>query len=470
MGDDGVEDYTEYPEFSDALRRLGWLSSYARQVILSRHMLRQLQDSEVVENLLWHDPDRTILDCFRVAISVLTGANVELGQFSAPYAPQDRPETHYLAFRRKQRVFSVSIASALPEIAFFQRDGGSFGFENSTVGTLGDELLINEIEMLSRGVSLTTKSVADDRATALREKSLWGKSDHSDWSPTGTLFDDWLPAKPKTKAFWERWLMGLLVGEPLDWNLQWEVAMIPDEDWDKGPEHIAEVIARIEARMRTAVAPPLRRGTEDNLFHIDREPVLDGEILEFVRQRIGSALDAAIQSSNGNGFDENCYEALVLRQALDATNTSAVAGLLYDASLSFQKSIGDSYPEDSSLVALRAAAYASVEEICEIDKKARERCYRLSQLALNLAAEDVSGEIEEFAAEIAKEGDEQVAAILIEDAKLLARMRNAPKYIRARFTNYSATIVDWIDKAKKGEGRVTWLVKQLSRILDWWQS
>jgi hypothetical protein len=37
----------------------------------------------------------------------------------------------------------------------------------------------------------------------------------------------------------------MLEGRPLDWDLQREVALIPDEDWEKGPEHIgAKSIAR----------------------------------------------------------------------------------------------------------------------------------------------------------------------------------------------------------------------------------
>jgi len=52
---------------------------------------------------------------------------------------------------------------------------------------------------------------------------------------------------PEPWHFWLRWWDGVLSGQQLDWELQKAVALIADEDWEKGPERIAEVIAEIEA-------------------------------------------------------------------------------------------------------------------------------------------------------------------------------------------------------------------------------
>lgn len=49
-------------------------------------------------------------------------------------------------------------------------------------------------------------------------------------------------------SFWRDWYQGFLDGKPLDWELQRRVALIPDEDWEKGPEHIARLIEDIRAR------------------------------------------------------------------------------------------------------------------------------------------------------------------------------------------------------------------------------
>lgn len=50
-------------------------------------------------------------------------------------------------------------------------------------------------------------------------------------------------------SFWRDWYQGFLDGEPLDWELQRRVALIPDEDWDEGPAHVSGVIDEIRARI-----------------------------------------------------------------------------------------------------------------------------------------------------------------------------------------------------------------------------
>ena len=57
----------------------------------------------------------------------------------------------------------------------------------------------------------------------------------------------WL-INPKTWDFWVRWWDGVVVGKPLDWELQKQVALIPESDWKKGPDQIAALIRDIEAR------------------------------------------------------------------------------------------------------------------------------------------------------------------------------------------------------------------------------
>ena len=49
-------------------------------------------------------------------------------------------------------------------------------------------------------------------------------------------------------SFWREWYQGFLDGKPLDWGLQKEIALIPDAEWEKGPERIAELIEIIRKR------------------------------------------------------------------------------------------------------------------------------------------------------------------------------------------------------------------------------
>ena len=65
------------------------------------------------------------------------------------------------------------------------------------------------------------------------------------WARLSDFFD----ANPAVWGFWHRWYRAHLEdGPPLDWKLQEAVALIPDEDWEAGPERVAARIAEIEAR------------------------------------------------------------------------------------------------------------------------------------------------------------------------------------------------------------------------------
>lgn len=53
-----------------------------------------------------------------------------------------------------------------------------------------------------------------------------------------------------TWDFWMRWWDGVLSGNQLDWELQKEVAQIPDSTWQQGPAVVAHAISVIEENWR----------------------------------------------------------------------------------------------------------------------------------------------------------------------------------------------------------------------------
>lgn len=53
---------------------------------------------------------------------------------------------------------------------------------------------------------------------------------------------------PETWSFWTRWWDGVLSGNQLDWELQKQVALIPDAIWEQGPKAVAQAIREIEER------------------------------------------------------------------------------------------------------------------------------------------------------------------------------------------------------------------------------
>ena len=66
------------------------------------------------------------------------------------------------------------------------------------------------------------------------------------WERLATALEN----SPREWEFWHRWYKGILVGEPLDWGLQRDVAQIPGEDWEQGPAHVAKLIAGIREKHR----------------------------------------------------------------------------------------------------------------------------------------------------------------------------------------------------------------------------
>ncbi|MEM1432410.1 MAG: hypothetical protein AAGG09_23375 [Pseudomonadota bacterium] len=76
---------------------------------------------------------------------------------------------------------------------------------------------------------------------------------------------------PAAWSFWRRWYNGMLRGEPLPWDLQEQVALLPDEIWEAGPEAVAGRIAEIEARFE------VKR----------RNEALEEELVRGVSQRLG---------------------------------------------------------------------------------------------------------------------------------------------------------------------------------------
>jgi hypothetical protein len=64
------------------------------------------------------------------------------------------------------------------------------------------------------------------------------------WTETQTLWS--APNSPY--AFWLRWYEAALKGMHINLPLEQDIAMIPDDDWQKGPDHIAAIIAAMEKR------------------------------------------------------------------------------------------------------------------------------------------------------------------------------------------------------------------------------
>lgn len=124
--------------------------------------------------------------------------------------------------------------------------------------------------------------------------------------------------QPDHWSFWRDWYQGFLDGKPINWDLQREVAMIPDADWDKGPEHIAEKIAEIQADFLVKKAP-LAETIEFNpktaKFFATPIPVAKPDLLGTTLSQVADALEDAL-ADQGNGLTTKSREVRVLTRTV----------------------------------------------------------------------------------------------------------------------------------------------------------
>lgn len=172
----------------------------------------------------------------------------------------------------------------------------------------------------------------------------------------------------------------------MDWDLQRRVALIDAEDdfkvWKDGPEAVAKEIARIEQDFRTRVDRAAVFERDAGVFRLEDDPAPPLEALEFACKRVLLALENALASGTSNGLREDSYETIAIRSAVEQhpDDASVIAVSFFDACMSFDKRIGDEYPDDLSLTSLKNALWRTVEEITELDDPAKARVQRYVQL------------------------------------------------------------------------------------------
>jgi len=176
--------------------------------------------------------------------------------------------------------------------AFFASCVGANFFFGETAQGVVDKYFWSEIqadcETLSSGVDRTIWPLWKNSRDPLNE--YWGGIKSwilSNSEVSGSV--DW--------SFWVNWYQDALEGREPDWDMLEEIALIPDEDWQKGPEHINnEVIAGIVEKYRllrevqalrkqlaavrqTATAAPMGHNNPPEGIEAEAEVVTQTEII-----------------------------------------------------------------------------------------------------------------------------------------------------------------------------------------------
>ena len=110
-----------------------------------------------------------------------------------------------------------------------------------------------------------------------------------------------------------------MAGDPLPWDLQERVALIPDDIWEAGPEAVAEEIKRIQTEFLAKALPQVggvRFDPEQGLFDkVVVEPAQPA-LLSATLDQVSAALEDALDDP-ANGLLERSREARVLRRMLE---------------------------------------------------------------------------------------------------------------------------------------------------------
>lgn len=322
----------------EKLKKLGWLSAYSRQVLLTRHLARRC--------VTFYSPrDEKVLDPYLfIALKLcILCPRSNLGSYadlSVPYHPTNRPDTFTLKSKRSKSLQATVEASTSENTRFFLSEGydrlqskvpsspskldliyqkNIVAFsdiaEEKSLAFL-DSFLFDEVATVGQGVSLSTKAIADKRCSNIWQRGLFGTKQ----TPSKVeFFLRALEKEPKASfsAFFLSWYMSLIEGK-IDWDLWQELSKIPEAIWDAGPEAVAREIELVKARLLAKRAPQaetIEIDDQTGKFKLTFSEPAKPDLLGATLDQIGDALEDAIANPS-NGLHERSREVRVLKRSL----------------------------------------------------------------------------------------------------------------------------------------------------------
>ena len=308
-------------------------------------------------------------------------------------------------------------------------------------------------------------------STTLAKIAAWGEIDvPADTLENHKVFLSFLASDPKW-SFWRDWYEAMWNGTFDDWELAFEVIKIADEVWEgeDAAQKVADEIERIKTRLKTNIGPRLHRNNEGK-WAIEQDEQVAEEPIEFAIAQVEVALAAALGENSNNGLKTTSPEAIYIEDVCSAhrSNPSVVATSFWSACMGLQRNIGDVYPEDAALLALKNTLYTSVEELCEESDVIRNRIARLAALETRRYPDQQDREeLSQVAEIVAEEMTTEALSVLEADIAVVAQTEKPPRAIRARLVNWLTTIGSGIDNAQKNEKRATFIAKLTARIVGW---
>lgn len=464
---------SDLPDFSDREAVEVWFQTHPRQVgeaVAARAALRTFP--AVLADDVFKHPEKS---------AALTLSVLRSGLVSAAAATCENTERDVLEYLKASArsaylgaEFSATLASSNAKTVVFRSANAARCVASASFASYASHATYTAAEASSTANRSDIERALADLTTAFNVP-LWEEP-----SPLAGYYSRlWLSFQAKAKQrpapvwdFWLRWYQAIWDGEPLDWALTREVALIGDDVWNEGPEAVAAAIRAIEHQFRTQVAERLVLNEATGKHDIADEDDLEQDILDFVQERITIALKTALAADSGNGLQETSPETSEIRDGLASKNPSVVAATFYAASVSISCKLNDgAYPDEVSLRNLKNALYGAKEEICEAHPKARERCERLA--ALGQPPSDIGNDdrtmIEGLVPAMFDQLEPRAMEIYQSDVERILSEEGATRLSWARVSNWTTIISGHIDSAMKNDKRAKWLADVASRLWKLWQ-
>jgi hypothetical protein len=115
-------------------------------------------------------------------------------------------------------------------------------------------------------------------------------------------------------TFWAEWYRRAMAGDPLPWDLQVQIALIPNDIWEAGPDAVA---AEIEKRKTEFLARSVAEEivlSERGRLTLVPQPVREADHLGYLLETVDDALDLAV--AGHNELTEESYQARLIRRTL----------------------------------------------------------------------------------------------------------------------------------------------------------
>lgn len=157
----------------------------------------------------------------------------------------------------------------------------------------------------------TQAAVANDAVKLLTTKPqevftspLWPKDGEVENLTVSCKMFETRPDPDGTWSFWRRWYHGMLEGQPVDWDLQLQVALIDDAIWEEGPEAIARAIREIEREL-AGPAPLEDAVLRKHIEHLLKNSILSEATALNGAETIERAISDYLREAPANCLPEN---------------------------------------------------------------------------------------------------------------------------------------------------------------------